>query len=392
MKTAAVIAEYNPFHKGHEYQLQKTRELGATHVIVIMSGSFTQRGECACLSKFARAKMALLCGADLVLELPLPWAVAPAGRFAAGAMEIIDALRCVDFVAFGSECGDMDALYATSRAVLTVESSLFDLAREGRSLASSRWELVNDAFGEDIAAPLTNPNDTLGVEYILASERLENPIPCRAIKRIGSAHDAPAPEEGFASASYIRSVLADGGWKEYIPEKCIETVTAELEKGRGFASMDNLERAMLAKLRRMDTNEISKLYEASEGLENRVFDKLRLASSLDELYSLIKTKRYAHSRIRRLLLSAFLGIPADLTASLPPYIRILGMNGTGREILAGALPRLPMVTRYSDIKKLDDEAQQTFALECASGDLWALATPKVQPCGIDLTGKFINLG
>lgn len=388
MKTAAVIAEYNPFHNGHEYMLRQMREMGATHIIAVMSGSFTQRGQCACVSKFARTQMALECGADLVIELPLPWAVAPAARFAAGGIELIDAMRCVDFVAFGSECGDTEKLYRTADAVKKVESSMFDAVREGRSLAATRYELVSDVFGDDTAEPLLYPNDTLGVEYILASSRLETPLPCRAVKRIGVGHDSGETVGSVASASLIRSDLVGGDWKKYVPEKCAGIIEHEMEKGRAPASMDNLERAMLAKLRRMTAEDMEKYYEASEGLENRVMDKLKYASSLDELYSLIKTKRYAHSRIRRLLLSAFLDIPAALTASSPPYIRILGMNGRGREILASSLPSLPMVTRASDLKKLDAEEKAVFALECAAGDLWALSTPKVQPCGMDCTAKF----
>ena len=390
MKVAGVVAEYNPFHKGHQYQLEKTRsDLGATHIAVCMSGSFTQRGDCACISKFARAKAAVQCGADLVLELPVPWAVAPAGRFATGAVSIFDALGCVDFLSFGSECGDIERLTKAANAVVGTEDELYNYLLDGGSLAAARYNLIREKFGEDIAAPLKYPNDTLAIEYILASQRLCKPIECCAVTRAGACHDSPQASDGFASASLIRTILSGDGWQEFVPEASRDILREEFDFGRGPADINNIGTAILAKLRTMKPEDYVNLYEVSEGLENRIYSQVRWASCLSELYDSIKTKRYSHSRIRRIILSAFLGIRGELTAALPPYICILAMNERGREILSAAKPSLPVISRYADVKKLSDSAKEVFELECRATDLWALSLPSPAPCGLDLTSKLI---
>ncbi len=390
MKVAGVVAEYNPFHKGHEYQLAKTRsELGATHIAVCMSGSFTQRGDCACLSKFARAKAAVQCGADLVLELPVPWAVAPAGRFAAGAVNIFDALGCVDMLSFGSECGDTNRLQKTVNAVNELSDRLFDSVKGGGSLAAARYEMVADEYGEELAAPLKNPNDTLGVEYMLAVSKLCKPIPCCAVTRIGVGHDCSEISEGFASASLLRTMLSGDGWQAYVPAASRDIIAKEINKGRAPADINRLGIAVLSKLRTMSALEYVNLFEVSEGLENRIASAVRSAASLTELYDTIKTKRYSHSRIRRIILSSFLSVSSELTAGLPPYIRILAMNERGREIVSAAKPSLPIIARFTDTKNLPSCAKEIFELECKATDLWALSLPSPAPCGMDCTSKLI---
>lgn len=390
MKIAGVIAEYNPFHSGHEYQLAQTRErFGATHIAVCMSGSFTQRGDCACVSKFARAKTAVQCGADLVIELPVPWAVAPAGRFATGAVSLINALGCVDMLSFGSESGDIQLLNQTADAVLKVENELYKYLLDGGSLASARFNLIRKKFGDEISAPLSRPNDTLAIEYILAVRRLSENISCCPISRIGVEHDSTTAQKGFASASLIRTMLNDNSWQKYVPEISKKIIDDEVSLGYAPADMLRLERAILAKLRTFTPEDYIKLYEVSEGLENRIHSAVRHASSLHELYDSVKTKRYSHSRIRRIILSAFLGIDGKITAGLPPYISVLAMNERGREILAAARPTLPIVSRYADVKKLSPEAAKVFELECRATDLWALSIPTPAPCGLDCTSKLI---
>lgn len=390
MKVAGVVAEYNPFHKGHEYQLERTRsDFGATHIAVCMSGSFTQRGDCACLSKFARAKAAVQCGADLVLELSLPWAVSPAGRFAAGSVNIFDALGCVDMLSFGSECGDTEQLLKTVNAVRSLDDRLFDSVRGGGSLAAARYELVAAEYGEETASPLKNPNDTLAVEYMLASSKLCKPIPCYAVERTGAGHDCGEISCGFASASLLRTMLSGDGWQDFVPDASREIITEEIKEGHAPADINRLGTAVLAKLRTLTASDYVNLFEVSEGLENRIVNAVRSASSLTELYDTIKTKRYSHSRIRRIILSAFLGVNREMTAGLPPYIRILAMNERGREIISAARPILPIVARYADTKNLPEYAQKIFELECRATDLWALSLPSPAPCGIDCTSKLI---
>lgn len=388
MKVAGVVAEYNPFHKGHEYQLAKTRsDLGATHIAVCMSGSFTQRGDCACVSKFARAKAAVQCGADLVLELPVPWAVAPAGRFAAGAVSVLDALGCVDMLSFGSECGDIGHLTEVAKAVEDAENELFTSVKGGGSLAAARYEIISSRYGEDFAKPLKNPNDTLAVEYILASRKLFKPISCHAITRFGAGHDAERANNGFASASLLRTMLKGDDWQAFVPSISQAIIKEEINALRAPADINRLETAIIAKLRTMRAEELTDLFEVSEGLENRIYSEARTAASLTQLYDSIKTKRYSHSRIRRIILSAFLYVKKEYTAENPPYIRVLAMNGRGREILSASKPALPIISRYADAKNLSCFGQEIFELECKATDLWALSLPSPAPCGLDMTSK-----
>ncbi len=390
MKVAGVVAEYNPFHNGHEYQLRKNREeLGATHIAVCMSGSFTQRGDCACISKFARAKTAVQCGADLVLELPLPWAVAPAGRFASGAVNIFDALGCVDFISFGSECGDIEKLTAVADAVSEIDNELFDSVKSGGSLAGARYDIISSKYGEEFAQPLRNPNDTLAVEYILASLKLCKPIPCYAVTRKGVLHDDDTLSDNFASASMVRTMLTGDEWNDFVPRISRNIIKEEITAGYAPADINKIGTAVLAKLRTMSANDYVNLYEVSEGLENRIYNEVRSAVSLSALYDAIKTKRYSHSRIRRIILSAFLDISKKYTAANPPYIRVLAMNERGREILSSAKPTLPVVSRFADVKNIPDFARKIFELECRATDLWALSLPSPAPCGLDMTSKLI---
>ncbi len=392
MRVAGVVAEYNPFHNGHEYQLSKTRsELGATHIVVCMSGSFTQRGDCACLSKFARAKAAVLCGADLVLELPTPWAAAPAGRFASGAVSVFDALGCVDLISFGSECGDTTRLYKTAAAVKELDDKLFDSVKGGGNLAAARYELVASEYGKESAKPLMNPNDTLAVEYILSSSRLCKPIPCCAVTRKGAGHDEHIISGAFTSASHIRTMLSNGEWQSFVPDASKNIIIDEIENGRAAADIRKLETAILAKLRTMNAEDYVNLPEVSEGLENRIFDAVRSAGSLTELYDAIKTKRYSHSRIRRIILSAFLDVKKEYTSGSVPYIRILAMNEKGKEIISSAEASLPVIAKYADLKKLSATAKEIFELECKATDLWALSLPSPAPCGMDFTSKLTVL-
>ncbi len=392
MKVAGVVAEYNPFHNGHEYQLAKTRsDFGATHIAVCMSGSFTQRGDCACISKFARAKAAVLCGADLVLELPLPRAVAPAGRFAAGAVSVFDALGCVDMLSFGSECGDTEHLIKTAIAVEEAECELFESVKGGGSLASARYDIIASKYGGKFAEPLKKPNDTLAIEYILASRRLENPFQCCAVTREGVGHDDSMTSDSFASASMLRAMLGDEGWTGFVPKASEEIIREELAAWRGPADIGRLGTAILSKLRTMSAEDFAELFEVSEGLENRIYNEVRSAAALTELYDSIKTKRYSHSRIRRIILSAFLGVKKRHTAAAPPYIRVLAMNGRGREILSVAKPSLPVISRYADARNLPDSAREIFELECKATDLWALSLPSPAPCGLDMTSKLTVL-
>ena len=214
MKTAAVVAEYNPFHKGHEYQLDMTRRAGATHVVAVMSGNFVQRGEAAVYDKFLRAAAAMRCGADLVLELPLPWAMSGAQSFARGAVSMVGALGCVDMLSFGCECADINRLRTVAKAVYSSEfdERLSDLLPVCSSYAVARRRAAAEMLGEDHACVLDSPNNILAVEYISAAEQIELGTDFNAVCRVGDGYNISVHSgSGFASATAVRNLIRNGG-------------------------------------------------------------------------------------------------------------------------------------------------------------------------------------
>lgn len=399
MNTAGIVAEFNPFHNGHALLIEKTREAGFSHVAVVMSGNYTQRGEAACLGKAARVRAALLCGADLVLELPLPWAAASAERFASGAVGLLTALGCVDALSFGSESGDLALIEkcATKLSELDGSEELALSLATGSSFPKARAE----ALGGELAALLKGPNDTLAVEYVKAINRLSSPLRPYAVRRVGAAHDAVTEtrsekpevsgqtgERPTASASALRKMLISPRPETafpFMPKKAAEAVAAELEARRAPFQESLAVPLMLAQLRRMDAEDFLRLPDVTEGLENRILRAVRSACSLEEFYFAVKSKRYTLSRIRRIALCAYLGVDRSLCAASPPYLRVLGMNPRGREILRAAkkLAALPIVGRHAGFMRLSDFSKKIYFLECRATDLYGLCLPKIQPCGLE---------
>ena len=249
MKTAAVICEYNPFHYGHRFQLEQTRKLGATHIVAVMSGDFTQRGDVAVYDKFSRARAALENGADLVLELPVKYSLCAAEGFARGAVGIISALGCVDMLSFGSECGSIDALREAAGAVdYAVHSEYFQmLMTGGKSYPAALAQAVNKFYTDDVYQTISSPNNTLAVEYIKALDDIGSRIEPVTIQREGAEHDSEESSRKYASASLIRKrILAGEDYSEFAP------VSAEPS-----ADIKRLETAILAKLRTMKPEDFS---------------------------------------------------------------------------------------------------------------------------------------
>ena len=392
MQIAGIIAEYDPFHNGHAAHIAATRAGGATHIVAVMSGSFTQRGEPSALSKWDRTRMALAGGADLVLELPLPCAIASAETFAAGGVAILRALGCVDTLSFGSECGDTEALssLAAADSIPEYRDALHAALDTGASYAAARQAAADAVFGEERAALLAQPNNTLGIEYIRAAKRQNAAFSFFTLPRVGAAH-GDTPEGNIASAGWLREQmrLGDTPVTPYVPQSVADVLDQAVAAGRAPGDPCRLHTALLARLRTMTPDEIGLLPYLSEGLENRLAHAIATADSYDALMEALQTRRYPAARLRRLLWAALLGMTAD-TPTAPPYIRILGMNERGREILSAARPALPLLSKATQIRDLSVTAQEVFALECRASDLHALTMPKPLPCGTDFTTKCIT--
>lgn len=391
-----IVAEFNPFHNGHKYIVDTLKANGENTVTAVMSESFVQRGECACVSPYERTKAALLNGVDLVLSLPVPYATASAERFALGGVTVLGSMGCIDALGFGSECGDVECLTKCAKAITAEEFSplLENRLSEGLSFPTARQKALRDMYGDAFADALSSPNDLLGVEYIKAIDKNKFPIKPIAIKRVGVSHDSNEVSVNFCSASAIRSFLKSGNeFKEFMPEESFGILNEAVLSRNAPADFTKLENAILYKLRTMSIDDFKKIPDVSEGLEYRFFEAVRNSVTLTEILEKVKTKRYTHSRLRRIVLCALLGITEEYTDIPVAYIRVLGFNEKGAEVLKQAknTATLPIVTKSSDIKYLDENAKKIFELECKARDIFSLCLPVPQVCGKEMTDKLIVL-
>lgn len=385
MKTAGIIAEFNPFHNGHRYLSEQVRTAGASHILAVMSGSFVQRGEPAQLSKWQRAEAALQNGIDLVLELPVPYALGSAERFASGAVALLRAAGCLDVLAFGSESGDIEALKKTAEACQKAEKGglLQRFLKQGLSYPAAREKAVSELAGETAAGLLSSPNNTLGIEYLKAMESLQAGFCAETIRRAGAAHDG-APAGQFASASWLRRQTAEGA-----------DISAYLPPGSSgqyspahAANPARLEAAVLWRLRSMTAEDFARLPDVTEGLENRLYTVARDAVSTAAFLTAVKTRRYPLARLRRILWYAMLDMRTEDCIRPPAYLRVLGFNSRGRELLKeiDRCSSLPLVTSFAALER---QFPRFAYLEKTATDLQGLACSPPAPCGRDYTEKII---
>ena len=327
MKTVGIICEYNPFHNGHRRQIQYLRErFGPDCAIVcLMSGNFVQRGAPAIVDKSLRARMALLSGADLILELPVSVTLSSAEGFAAGGVRILS--QCCDALCFGVESMTEDALYQTANALLQPEFS--DILKEeiasGCSFPAARQAALSRM---GIEASIASPNDILGVEYTKAILSQHSAMRILPIFREGDYHcdvvDSQAP-----SATAVRKALLSGGfWEDAVPSSSVP-----LMKNAPLHTLEAGERAILAKLRTMTEEAFSTVPFGSEGLWRKFMKAVHSESTLLSIADAVKSKRYTRTRIDRMILCAFLGLSQDQLGVIPQKIRVLGFNDRGRGVL-----------------------------------------------------------
>ena len=320
MKICAIIAEYNPLHNGHIYHIKKAKEI-ADAVIIILSGHTTQRGEFSIFNKWTRAKTALLAYANLILEIPTIFSSSSAERFATAAIKIIKELNCVDILSFGSEIGDINKLKEMALICKDIDKTqkMKELLKKGYSYPKAR----TIAIGKE-SNILSLPNNLLAVEYIKSALNLNCKLSFHTIKRIGAKHDE-TKEKKFTSSLYIRkNINNEKILKKYIPEKFIEFYKDPIIIPENFI-FNSL---------RMATKETFKnLQDTTEGLHNRLFSASKKATSLEEFFKLVKTKRYTLSRLKRIALSCFLGIDKRNIPNLPQYSYVLGFDSIGQQIL-----------------------------------------------------------
>lgn len=382
MPAAGIVCEFDPFHLGHASLLRRVRaRLGAdTAIVCLMSGNYVQRGYPALYSKFVRARAAVDCGADLVLELPLTRAAASAEGFADGGAGALDRLGVVDYLCFGSESGDLPALQSVAAALLREEynAELRRLLDRGMSYAACRQASARALAGA-AADCLSNPNDNLAVEYCKALLRRGSGIRPLAFQRPPRLPGA-LPDPANLSATALRDRMLRGGdWTGCVPPEAAALFRAAPRHALAFG-----ERAVLARLRALPDEAFDALPYGSEGLSNRFRRACRERDSLEGILSAVKSKRYAFARLRRMALCAYLGLTrADLERE-PPYVRVLAFNGTGRALLRAAKKTggLPLV----NAGETPPDAGY-YALERRAADLYTLFSEGGAPCRSEEEGR-----
>lgn len=401
MKVYGIIAEYNPFHNGHAYQIEETRKNGATHIAAIMSGNYVQRGDVAMIDKFARARAAVEGGVDLVVEMPTVYSIASAGHFARAGVMMLGALGCVDGISFGSECGDLELLKNAAMASLNMsskenmEAKVKPFMEKGMSFPAAMQQAIAIENGPMIASVFDSPNNTLAVEYLKAMKLLKLDFDIFTVKRKGASHDSMEASDGIASGSLIREMIEDGeDISEYVPKHVAELVK-EYEDKQQLAYFDNLERELLFILRSTIPPMLAECPDMDPGLVNRMFRAGIDALSIDDFLEKVGTKSYTTAKIRRILLNMYTGVKAADLMIMPPYGRVLALNERGAEILKAAKEKeegnryaIPFGTSLKEFVDLNRPPISRFAdISNRATNLYGLASRTIRPSAQDFTEK-----
>ena len=363
MKTVAIISEYNPFHNGHLYHTKKIREeFGEdTAIIAIMSGNFVQRGEAAIIEQWDRARIAVDCGVNLVLELPFPFSMASAEYFAKAGVCIADSVGVVDAISFGSESGSIDELCAAAENILSPEfdDEIKRLTKDNTSMgyAKIRQTAYEILYGKTL--DISTPNNILAIEYIKAIKKINSKIIPHTIKRLGAGYnDTSYNESGVQSATYIRTLFNENKYsaKGYMPFCAEEHIAKLIDMGETPCKTEKLWPAISSSITMRSAQNIAQFAECGGGLADRLKAKANEASDLAELTTLTSTKKYTTARIKRAMLFSFFGVTSsDLTENVA-YTQVLAMDKIGQALLKKIkkASSIPAITRPSS--RMEDQA------------------------------------
>lgn len=369
-RVIGVVAEYNPFHNGHYYHLQATKEMtGAEYCVAVISGNFTQRGDTSIVNKWAKAYMAICGGADLVIELPTVYSISSAENFASGAVKILDNLKVVDAISFGAEANDLatlnniaNVLYEEPKAYTNILSHEL---KKGISYPAARENALM-MYLNDIkryANTLSSPNNILAIEYLKALKIQKSKLEPIMIRRKKVYYNDNKIVDDFASATAIRKLLQGGEYtnlRKVIPRSSYTIIGQESRKGGMVLSLAKYEKEIIYTLRKMTVEEIADLPDVSEGLQFAIKNAANEANNLKDLISNIKSKRYTQTRIQRILLYALLGIDKKLmenSRKVVPYVRVLGFTQKGKSLLSEISRRNPKLNIITSLKKYMDQNQ-----------------------------------
>ncbi len=381
-RVLGVIAEYNPFHNGHLYHIAKSKkETGAEHVIAVISGNFVQRGNTSIINKWKKARMALLNGVDLVLELPTVYSISSAENFAEGAIKIFNSLGIVDTISFGMETNDIstlnniaNVLYNEPKEYITILSHEL---KKGNSFPKARENALM-MYLNDIkryANVLSGSNNILGIEYLKAMRKTKSTITPIGIKREKVLYNDKYIIDEFASATAIRKMLMTkqlNDISKVMPRNSYLLLGEELKEGHYVVDISRFEKEIIYTLRKMKVEDIAKLPDVSEGLENSIKNAADSCNTLEELINIIKTKRFTQTRIQRILLYALLGIDKkqmETSKKITPYVRVLGFNNKGKELISQMMKLNPKLNIVTSVKKYIDSVANKNLKEMLEKDI-----------------------
>ncbi len=402
-----IIAEYNPFHNGHLYQIEEAkRKTGAQYVVAVITGNFTQRGNTSLIDKWKKAQMAIENGVDLVLELPTIYSLSSAENFAEGGIKILNNLKIVDTLCFGTETDDFAALNNIANvlynepkqysAILSHELDRglsFPKARENALLM-----YLNDI--KRYANILSGPNNILAIEYLKALKRLKGDMNPLIIQRRKVYYNDEKIIDEFASATAIRRLIATGEFEDLrkvMPKNSYMMLKEQIDRGKYVIDIIKYEKEILYTLRKMSIKEISDLPDVSEGLENSIRNAANSCNNLIDFVSMVKSKRYTQTRIQRILLYALLGITKkDMQNSkkVIPYVRVLGFDSKGKEMLSDICNINPKIQLVTSVKRYMDQGPNKILREMLEKDIFAtniytLAYEYDSTSNLDYTNKIV---
>ncbi|MGL5149987.1 MAG: nucleotidyltransferase [Clostridium sp.] len=399
MKITALITEYNPFHLGHKYHLEESKLHTKSDItIAIMSGNFMQRGTPAIVDKWERAKMAVLNGVDLVIELPTIYATSSAEFFAFGAISILNKLDIVDNIYFGSECGEVDKLESIARVLVNepekYKKTLKDYLSKGISYHKSRELSLMEYFNDnDISNIISSSNNILGIEYIKALISTDSKIKPRTLKRVGNNYNDKSLSNSFSSATSIRETLKSNKdldiIKNTIPSSSINIFQDLKHNNYNFVFDEDIFSYLKYKLLTQG-EKLKNLKEVSEGIDNRLIQEIASSSTLNEFILKCKSKRYTYTKINRILCSFFIGFEnfniEQLIYNPPSYIRPLAFNSNGAKLLK-EIKKKKDVEIISNVPKHHDHPH--LKLDILSTKAYSILNKSISPYEDHLRAPFI---
>lgn len=372
MKVVGIVAEYNPFHNGHLYNLQSAKKLtNADACVCVMSSNFTQRGIPSIVDKWHRTEMALDNGVDIVIELPAIFSSQSAQYFCQASIKILDSTGIIDYLCFGSEHGHVDLLDKVAEILLSEPKEFSDDIKQhlksGISFPKARMLALRNnlkGFDDNLENFLLEPNNILGIEYIVALKKFNSTIKPFTIKRIEAAHNSSEITGHISSASairnYIQNLIDFDAVKNSMPVQSWRILDKCISNGTAPMSIKNFEQLILYKIRSSNVSYIKSIADISEGLENKIKSEALIQNNIFDIIKALKSKRYTMTRIQRILTNILLGLTREdlnvVKNSGPQYIRILGFNNKGQTLLREMRDKatLPIITNFSDKNKYTD--------------------------------------